>query len=330
MSLIVEGRLYSGEDTSSSKATLSVVEGKARFVTQNGRELVYDLKSLDLHERLGSIPRVLETNDGLRFETSDFAKADELEKLLSRSSRIHLLENKWSLAVLTAVALVLFVVYLFFEAIPKLAFVLAPKVPASVAEQISKPIEKLLQYQSRDGQQLSEPETALFIEVTERYRSIFKTNQTVELLESPEPNAFILPNGHIFVTTNLVKISETPEQLLSVLFHEQGHYVHHHAMQSLLQNSALSLLIITISGGTEWTNVPILLLGNTYSQQHELQADAFAIQTVDAQKIERKQMKAIFEKLKKATSDKYGNLPSFLSTHPGFDERLKLIDKVKE
>ena len=327
MSLTIEGQLFSGAQTSSQKAILKIVDGQASFVTEGGHELGYQYGDLNLHARLGSIPRVLETRDGLRFETTDFAKAEELEKVLNQNSRVHTLERKWGLALLFATALVVAMVSLFTIVIPKMAMVLAPRVPKTVADEISRPLEKLLQMQSRDGQQLSETETDLFVTATERFRDIFRTNQTVELLESPEPNAFVLPNGHIFVTTNLVKISETPEELLAVLFHEQGHHVYHHAMQGLIENSALSVLIITITGGTEWTNVPILLLGNSYSKLHEMQADSFAMKKLIELKIGLVPLRKSFEKLKKATEGKYGRLPSFLSTHPGFDERLKLIDK---
>ena len=56
-------------------------------------------------------------------------------------------------------------------------------------------------------------------------------------------NAFALPDGTIVVTDALVHLAENDEELLAVLAHEIGHVVHHHALRSVMQNSAVALLL---------------------------------------------------------------------------------------
>lgn len=47
-----------------------------------------------------------------------------------------------------------------------------------------------------------------------------KTNFSVFVIENPEPNAFVLPGGQIFVNTGLLSVAVNDEGLATVLAHE--------------------------------------------------------------------------------------------------------------
>jgi len=51
----------------------------------------------------------------------------------------------------------------------------------------------------------------------------------VTLLNSPAVNAFALPNGHIYITRGLIALANDKAELASVLAHEMGHVIAHHA-----------------------------------------------------------------------------------------------------
>ena len=51
----------------------------------------------------------------------------------------------------------------------------------------------------------------------------------VTILNSPAINAFALPNGHLYVTRGLIALANDEAELSSVLAHEMGHVIAHHA-----------------------------------------------------------------------------------------------------
>jgi len=51
----------------------------------------------------------------------------------------------------------------------------------------------------------------------------------VIILNSPAINAFALPNGQLYVTRGLLALANDESELASVLAHEMGHVIAHHA-----------------------------------------------------------------------------------------------------
>ena len=49
-----------------------------------------------------------------------------------------------------------------------------------------------------------------------------RTNFQVFVLDSPEPNAFVLPGGQIFVFTGILPVAKNDNGLATVLAHEVG------------------------------------------------------------------------------------------------------------
>ncbi|MEI9961453.1 MAG: M48 family metallopeptidase [Limisphaerales bacterium] len=57
---------------------------------------------------------------------------------------------------------------------------------------------------------------------------------TFHIMESPFPNAFALPGGHIVVSTGLLEMTDKPEELLGVIAHETAHVTQRHAIRHLI------------------------------------------------------------------------------------------------
>jgi predicted Zn-dependent protease len=51
----------------------------------------------------------------------------------------------------------------------------------------------------------------------------------VIILNSPSINAFSLPNGRLYITRGLIALANDKAELASVLSHEMGHVIAHHA-----------------------------------------------------------------------------------------------------
>lgn len=326
----IKGRLFSGLSSAAHEASMVVENGRVQITSMTlDLNASYAIGDLNIHERLGSIPRIIETPDSRRFETDDFNAVEALEASVGKSSAIHRLEREWKIAIPIAIALIVGVIAVYFVLIPAAARVFGPLVPLSVREQMSKPLELYLE-KSKDVEVALKPEErSNFDEAVRRFKAAQSKVSVVRLIDESAPNAFILPNDHVYVTRGLAELAKSSDELLAVLLHEAGHGVYSHAMQGLIESSALSVLIVLVSGGTEWTNVPILVLQNGYSRQAESEADRFAIRRLESLKVDPVVFADIFERLRNKTEPGGSYLPTFMSTHPSFDERIKRIREIK-
>jgi predicted Zn-dependent protease len=62
------------------------------------------------------------------------------------------------------------------------------------------------------------------------------------VVNMPEPNAFALPGGQIFVTTGMLDLGLSDDMLANVLGHEIGHVVHEHAIHMQRRATLMSVL----------------------------------------------------------------------------------------
>ncbi|KXS10636.1 hypothetical protein M427DRAFT_73782 [Gonapodya prolifera JEL478] len=100
----------------------------------------------------------------------------------------------------------------------------------------------------------------------------------VHVIENPEPNAFVLPGGKIFVNTGLFEIVRSVDELAIVLGHEIAHQVARHTSEKLSFNK---MRILTAGlcwvFGIEWLVLQIAashyFVSLPFSRQIEAEAD---------------------------------------------------------
>ena len=63
-----------------------------------------------------------------------------------------------------------------------------------------------------------------------------------QIVKMPEPNAFALPGGQIFITTGMLDLGLDDDMLANVLGHEIGHVVHEHAIHMAHKQMLMSIL----------------------------------------------------------------------------------------
>ena len=63
-----------------------------------------------------------------------------------------------------------------------------------------------------------------------------------QIVKMPEPNAFALPGGQIFITTGMLDLGLDDDMLANVLGHEIGHVVHEHAIHMARRQTLMSIL----------------------------------------------------------------------------------------
>lgn len=146
------------------------------------------------------------------------------------------------------------------------------------------------------------------------------------------PNAFVLPSGHIGVTTGLLGLVKNDDQLAAVIGHEIGHVVASHAAerQSSQALTGLGLQVATGVAGSrgeqvgQWGGLAAqygLLL--PYSRRHELEADRLGVDYMAAAGWKPSEAVALWRLM---AAQRQTQLPQIASTHPSDQTRIQALE----
>ena len=156
------------------------------------------------------------------------------------------------------------------------------------------------------------------------------------LFVSQSPNAFVLPSGKIGVTTGLLSLVRTDDQLAAVLGHEVGHVVARHAAE---RYSTTALSSVAISGvqsvagdyaqaagaiGGLGAQLGVLL---PFSRRHELEADRLGVDYMQRAGFEPSEAIALWRLM---AEQRQGSTPEFASTHPSDASRIAELEAYIE
>jgi len=152
-----------------------------------------------------------------------------------------------------------------------------------------------------------------------------------EAVKSPEPNAFALPGGFIFVTQSLVELCRyDQDEIACILGHEMAHIIRGHAMNRIVSNSAIAAAsraapIRGILSG--WLRkVGVQFIESAYSKDLESEADRLGVRLVAAAGYEPGACVRLFSRLAELNSPPgQFDLGSYFSSHPPFDVRIENI-----
>ena len=146
------------------------------------------------------------------------------------------------------------------------------------------------------------------------------------------PNAFAVPGGRICVTTELLQMVDTPEQLLGVLAHESAHITQRHAFQQMISGKGPIFLMEVLTGSSDKSvNLMAfpseLLIYESFSQEYEAEADAYGWDYLVAAKINPHGEIEVLQKLREHESGIAGpNHASAFDSHPDMDRRIKFLE----
>lgn len=324
---------FDGNTSEASEIGLLFTDDGRIHLLRFGKDDSYLLADVKFSSRLGNTPRVLTLPNG---GTCHIADNDLIDAFLSQhktaraASVIHLLESRvvYVLAALLFTAIFSWgmVVY----GIPELAAKIAYHLPESVDLALGKGTLNTLDKVAFEPSQLDEKTQARlqkrFAEMKNHipnsasYRLEFRSSEKIGA------NAFALPSGIIVVMDGLVKISKNDDEIVAVLAHEIGHLVHRHAIRMAMQNSAVALLIAGITGDPISTSsliaaMPTVLINSKYSREFETEADDYAYQYMVNNHMDTRAFANILERI--TGSDKQTGFESYLSSHPGTDQRVR-------
>jgi len=152
-----------------------------------------------------------------------------------------------------------------------------------------------------------------------------------ETVKGPEPNAFALPGGFIFVTQSLIELCRYDQnEIACILGHEMAHTIRGHAMNRIVSNSAIAVAsraapIRGVLSG--WLRkVGVQFLESAYSKDLESEADRLGVRLVVAAGYEPGACIQLFSRLAELNSHPgQFDLGSYFSSHPPFNVRIENI-----
>jgi predicted Zn-dependent protease len=160
---------------------------------------------------------------------------------------------------------------------------------------------------------------------------------TFHVVDTPEPNAFALPGGYVYVTRGLLVLLNSEDELAGVIGHEIGHVAARHIVQQMSRKAPFAV-ITGIGAGVTGIVSPILgdLVGGlsglatglvfaSYSREQERQADRLGQQFAARAGWDPTALSHALHTLERAEAllPAGKQAPSFFDSHPRTPERVE-------
>ena len=154
------------------------------------------------------------------------------------------------------------------------------------------------------------------------------------LLDTDTINAYAAPTGPIYVTTGMLEILESDDELAAVLGHELSHSERKHARQQYERGRQTGVLglVVTVVTGIPWASLGSSILSTVmvrgYSRGYELEADRDGMMAAYAAGYDPSDFLLVQAKLAQLTEQRGGGGANWLRTHPGGDERKSQLTEI--
>jgi predicted Zn-dependent protease len=150
------------------------------------------------------------------------------------------------------------------------------------------------------------------------------------LADTPEPNAFALPGGYIYVTRGILPLLQTEDELAAIMAHEIIHVTERHSVKQMRKGVIGGVLqlpgaLINTVTGTQIGNIlntPVALSSRVfiakYSRGHEKQADGGGVQLAASAGYDANALADALERLSKGVELMTGKAEKkdYFSDHP--------------
>src|SRR5262245_34869369 len=156
----------------------------------------------------------------------------------------------------------------------------------------------------------------------------------VNVITSPEVNAWCMPGGKIAVYTGLIsKLNVTDDELAAVMGHEIAHALREHgrerASEQMVQQLGVTVLGVALGDvGAQLTQTVLdVTLSLPHSRTHETEADRIGVELAARSGYDPRAAVTLWQKMGKLGGDKP---PEFLSTHPSDQTRTRDVQSYAE
>lgn len=308
---------------------------------QDGHQQVLLLKEVQVSDALGTIPLTLTFPDGGRFVPQSDAQFRQWWQQRHRPGLVHRLERYRRGVALTLLATLASIALWLWVILPAASDLLARNLPDVVARQVGQQTQTLLRHGGFSEVTLPPAER-------QRLQQLFSRAIPPELRDGTLPlqlkvmhfdggaNAFMLADGTLIVSDDLLKLAKSDDALVAVMLHEMGHHHHRHPLQMLVRSSLVTLGYMWLTGDVSGIGDTILQSAAfvdqmQFSRGMEREADEYAIAQMQAQGRSLAEMQAIYTRLQQeGDRQSHGlQLPEWISSHPDMPERIKAIQDAQ-
>jgi predicted Zn-dependent protease len=164
------------------------------------------------------------------------------------------------------------------------------------------------------------------------------------LIKGSDPNAFAIPGGIIFLTTGLMILAENEHEVAGVLSHEIAHVTARHVAQMIERSKRRNLatlaamvagILIGAGGGgkaseavTATAMATAEALALEYTRENEVEADQTGLPCMIKAGYDPQAMITFLNKVNKFSLTYAPKIPTYLSTHPGLENRISFIENL--
>lgn len=170
------------------------------------------------------------------------------------------------------------------------------------------------------------------------------------ILRDPSPNAFALPNGHVYITTGMLARLEDEAQLAAILSHEVNHVAGHHGIIADRATTRKAVAIAVISGlgsvagahydaygdaSSAWAQLTAQVLSTSlaasvygFSRELEQEADVRAVALLADSPYDPGALPEVFEILMQDYEGLNPRVQSIWSTHPELELRVQIASAL--
>jgi len=224
-----------------------------------------------------------------------------------------------------------------------LSLFLAPVAHAFTVGEEKELGEKLLSLVRKEFKVLDDPDISQYInrlgrEVLEAAGPQF-FNYHFFVIRNRQFNAFAAPSGLIFIHSGLIEVTETEDELVSVIAHEIAHAASRHYADRLekakkvsMGSAALALAGLAMGAGplsealVTGSMAASATLQLKFSRQDEEEADRLAYKWMRQIGRDPHEMLGMLGKMRRISRYRSGSIPPYLLTHPEPEKRLAYIE----
>ncbi|MGL5385310.1 MAG: M48 family metallopeptidase [Serratia sp. (in: enterobacteria)] len=340
--MILEGHYQCPGRAAQQVARLLLNEmGDGITLQYDGEHRYFSLPQITVSDSLGRIPLTLTFPDGSRFVPADDAPFRQWFYQRRSPGLVHRLERHKRGVILALLLTILLTLAYVYVGLPWASSVIAERIPTAAEQRLGKHTLDLLQKGGFEPSQLpAEKQQAvekLFQQVMPEQMRHERTPLKLKLLAVPDvANAFMLTDGTLVITDDLVKLATHDDGLAAVMLHEMGHHAYRHPMRMVVRSSLVALTFMWMTGDVSGIGDTLLQSASfvhemQFSRSVEREADDWAIAEMQRQGRSLLAMENTYRALQQAasTSTVAPEMPEWLSTHPEMQARLQAIEAAR-
>lgn len=342
-----QGYLYDGRSSAQALVRFGV-DAPGRLLVEHAGgevEIIADAGGVKVSMRVANTRRTLMLADGRQIQSDDNDAIDAMFAARAGFDRlVHLLENRWRVALASVVATLFAGLMLVWYGVPWVADQVAHMVPMDWERQAGEHTLGTLAAMGFSASKLPAARQQELREAFTRFVSELPEarDYRLEFRDWLGPNAFALPGGTVVFTDDIVALFDSEDEFLAVLAHEVGHLEQRHVMRTVFRGASIAVLTAVVFGDVGSASsviiaVPTTLVYSAYSREFEREADAYAFAALKRRgksplafaSAMRKMDAAVKEIERKEGEDEPGEGWSYLSSHPDTEERIRAAERAQ-